>query len=202
MDIDIENLAKIVSENLNLKDFKGDIVGVKVVENQIGTIEPGGIGIQYNNGISSEGNQDIVRNKQVEDIDKDSRKAIVDELMDLAENGDWVEGITAEDIKTMLGNVLGMDGTQLSEENADMSEKLWGMLEHGRGGDRIRITWQNIVGYLLEKKIIKPKSAPEINIDFFGDKNGSDNINKGRNGRLSKVTSLLDAYLPKMDKKR
>ena len=48
MDIDIENLAKIVSENLNLKDFKGDIVGVKVVENQFGTIEPGGIGIQNN----------------------------------------------------------------------------------------------------------------------------------------------------------
>ena len=112
----------------------------------------------------------------VEPVDmdlSDTRRAVADELFALAEKGDWVDDITAEDIKVMLRNVLGMGGTQLSEENADMSEKLWGMLEHGRGGDRIRITWQNIVGYLLEKKIIKPKSAPEINIDFFGDKNGS-----------------------------
>lgn len=48
MDIDIKELAKTVAENLNLKDFKGDIVGVKVVENEFGNIEPGGIGIQIN----------------------------------------------------------------------------------------------------------------------------------------------------------
>ena len=46
MDIDIKELIKAATENLNLKDFKGDVVGVKVVENQIGNIEPGGIGIQ------------------------------------------------------------------------------------------------------------------------------------------------------------
>ena len=46
MDLDIKELIKAASEGLNLKDFKGDVVGVKVVENQIGNIEPGGIGIQ------------------------------------------------------------------------------------------------------------------------------------------------------------
>ena len=48
MDIDIKELAKTVAESLNLKDFKGDIVGVKVVENEFGNIEAGGIGIQIN----------------------------------------------------------------------------------------------------------------------------------------------------------
>lgn len=49
MDIEnIKKLAKTVAESLNLKDFKGDLVGVKVVENEFGNIEPGGIGIQNN----------------------------------------------------------------------------------------------------------------------------------------------------------
>lgn len=49
MDIDkLKELAKTVTESLNLKDFNGDIVGVKVVENEFGNIEAGGIGIQNN----------------------------------------------------------------------------------------------------------------------------------------------------------
>ena len=50
MDIDIKELVKAAAEGFNLKDFKGDVVGVKIVENQFGNIEPGGIGIQVNNG--------------------------------------------------------------------------------------------------------------------------------------------------------
>lgn len=46
MDIDIEKLAKTVAESLNLKDFKGDVVALKVVETEIGNIAPGGIGVQ------------------------------------------------------------------------------------------------------------------------------------------------------------
>ena len=46
MDIDIKELVKTATENLNLKDFKGDVVAVKVVENEFGTIEDGGIGVQ------------------------------------------------------------------------------------------------------------------------------------------------------------
>lgn len=46
MDIDIEKLIKAAAESLDLSKHKGDIVGVKVVENEIGYIEQGGIGIQ------------------------------------------------------------------------------------------------------------------------------------------------------------
>lgn len=49
MDIDnIKELAKTVAASLNLKDFHGDIVALKVVENEFGNIEAGGIGIQNN----------------------------------------------------------------------------------------------------------------------------------------------------------
>ena len=50
MDIDVKELVKAAAEGFNLKEFKGDVVGVKIVENQFGNIEPGGIGIQVNNG--------------------------------------------------------------------------------------------------------------------------------------------------------
>ena len=52
MDIDsIKELAKTVAESLNLKDYQGDIVALKVVENEFGNIEAGGIGVQINHGV-------------------------------------------------------------------------------------------------------------------------------------------------------
>ena len=48
MDIDIKELVKTAVESFNLKDFHGDVVGFKYVENEFGTIESGGIGIQIN----------------------------------------------------------------------------------------------------------------------------------------------------------
>lgn len=50
MDIDINEIIEKVTKNLDLSKFKGDVVGVKFVENQFGNIEPGGIGIQIVNG--------------------------------------------------------------------------------------------------------------------------------------------------------
>ena len=132
---------------------------------------------------------------------KDTRKAIIDELMELAEKGDWVEGITAEDIKVMLKNVLGIGETQLSKEETEMSEVLWGMLEHGRG-NRVKTVCENLIGYFAEKRFFVDNDTPALNVQFFGNKGSGDNINKGKNGRLSKVTPLLDAYVPKIDKKR
>lgn len=46
MDIDIEKLAKAAASGFDLSNFKGDVVGVKIVENEFGTIEEGGIGVQ------------------------------------------------------------------------------------------------------------------------------------------------------------
>ena len=53
MDIDIKELIKAATEGFDLSNFKGDVVAVKYVENEFGNIEPGGIGIQINNGNSA-----------------------------------------------------------------------------------------------------------------------------------------------------
>ena len=46
MDIDVKELIKAAAEGFDLSKFKGDVVGVKVVENEIGNVEEGGIGVQ------------------------------------------------------------------------------------------------------------------------------------------------------------
>jgi len=134
------------------------------------------------------------------------RQNIFNQLLNLADKGDWVNGITSVDVKAMLKTVLGQGENPLTGKELELSEKLWNLLESGRG-ERLRVTWQNMVGYYDDRHLLKQKSAPALNTDFFGDKEGSDNINKGRPSRdnmssgFREVLPLLDAYVPKSDKK-
>ena len=136
-----------------------------------------------------------------------SRQAILDRLLDLADKGEWVRGITAEDIKTMLKTVLGQGETSLPEREAKVSETLWHLLEHGRG-DRMKIVWQNLIGYFVDRKLLpSTMGAPALNKMFFGDKTGYTNIDKGRPSKglmtadLESLLPLLDAYVPKVGQK-
>ena len=130
-----------------------------------------------------------------------NRQAILDQLLDLADKGDWVNGVAAEHVKQMLQTVLGQ-GECLSAKNEALSEVLWRLLENGRG-DRVKIVWQNLVGYLDDKKLFKLKGSPALNKDFFGDDKGYTNIDKGRPSKglmtpdFESIIPLLDAYCPK-----
>ena len=77
MDIYIKELVKAAAEGFNLKDFNGDVVGVKIVENQFGNIEPGGIGIQVNNG----------KDEPIAKSDKDI-KAVIEALLKAKDDKD------------------------------------------------------------------------------------------------------------------
>lgn len=143
------------------------------------------------------------------DLLSDSRKAIVDELLTLAEKGDWVEGIKVDDIKKMLTTVLGVGEMSLTAKHAVLSNKLWTLLEKGRKGDngRVRIRWENIVGFLDEKGLLRQKGTPALDKDFFGDSKGYTNIDKGRPGHdnmsegFREILPLLDAFAPKLPKR-
>ena len=129
------------------------------------------------------------------------RQSILDQLLNLADKGDWVNGITSEDVKAMLKIVLGQGETPLSVKETEHSEILWRLLESGRG-DRVKIVWQNIVGYLDDKKLFRQKGSPALNKDFFGDDKGYTNIDKGRPNKglmtadFERIIPLLDAYCP------
>lgn len=135
-----------------------------------------------------------------------SRQAILDHLLDLADKGDWIKDNIADKVKVMLKTVLGQGETPLKSNEVELSATLWKLLESGRS-ERLRVTWQNIVGYFDDNHLLKQKTAPALNMDFFGDKIGSDNINKGRPSRdnmssgFREILPLLDAYIPKVDKK-
>ena len=45
MDIDIKELIKAAAEGFDLSNFKGDVVGVKIVENEIQNVEAGATGV-------------------------------------------------------------------------------------------------------------------------------------------------------------
>jgi len=131
-----------------------------------------------------------------------TRQSILDQLQDYADKGDWVNGIDAEHVKQMLQTVLGQGETSLSAKEAELSEVLWHLLESGRG-DRVKIVWQNMVGYLDDRKLFRLKGSPALNKDFFGDDKGYTNIDKGRPSKglitadFESVIPLLDAYCPK-----
>lgn len=128
------------------------------------------------------------------------RQSILNQLQDYADKGDWVNGITSENVKTMLKAVLAVD-ENLSVQEAELSEMLWHLLESGRG-DRVKIVWQNMVGYLDDRKLFRLKGSPALNKDFFGDDKGYTNIDKGRPSKglmtadFESIIPLLDAYCP------
>ena len=128
------------------------------------------------------------------------RQKEVDGLMNLIDKGEWLKGVDAELMKTTMLSML-------KDEQADV---IWQLLERG-SGDRLRVVWQNMIGYFAYNSLLPNSSgAPALNEMFFGNKVGYDNINKGRpsykDRHMSKgfrqVLPLLDRYfLPFTEKK-
>ena len=137
---DIQKALEAISKGgINVK---GDLVLEKHVEHEVANVEPGGIGIQINNTMTPIANEEIdavvdgnCSGGTQNNSSRDTRKASFDELMDLAEKGDWVEGIRANDIKGMLTAILGMEEVTLTAKQAELSGRLWLLLEGGRKGD-------------------------------------------------------------------
>ena len=174
-------------------DVHGDVIGDGGVKNET----------HYHYDQKTNSTSNVVSNTQhvVNVALTPMRQSILDQLQNYADKGDWVNGITSENVKTMLKIVLGQGETPLSVKETEHSEILWRLLESGRG-DRVKIVWQNIVGYLDDKKLFRQKGSPALNKDFFGDDKGYTNIDKGRPSKglmtpdFESIIPLLDAYVP------
>ena len=130
----------------------------------------------------------------------DSRKDILCEILQLVENGEWIAPATTQNIQDMFRNMLGTIGGKLTSDDAELSDKLWNLLELGKG-DRVKVTFQNLIGYFISQRLLK-EGSPAQNKKFFGDTEGYSNIDKGINrSEMSKgfleILPLLDKFCPK-----
>lgn len=163
--------------------------------------------------------EELEKKKQKEELKVLRREEILNQLLEWVDSGDWINDEVANEVKQMLLTVLGRGEIQLEDKEKDMSETLWNLLEVGRVVNNeynknrntekygcLATAWQNLVGYFDDKKLFKRKGSPALNKDFFGNKDGYTNIDKGRpskdtgEGRMSSrfrdVLKLLDAYCP------
>lgn len=131
----------------------------------------------------------------------DTQQQLLTQLETLIAKGDWREPASVESIVRMMRMVLNVDGAVLTAEETALSERLWSLFETRRGGDALRVTWQNLIGYFDEQHFFHPhiQGSPSLNKLFFGTTDGYTNIDKGRPGKSSMLKDFK-AVLPLLDK--
>lgn len=136
----------------------------------------------------------------------DDRRLLLQQIMDLIAQGDWQVSGGVERVGAMMCRVLGADGVALTQDERQMSEQLWTLFEHRRGGEALRVTFQNMIGYWDERGLFHHHSgSPSLCKMFFKTDDGYCNIDKGRPGRsgmlkdFENVLPLLDQYCPQKE---
>ena len=127
---------------------------------------------------------------------------ILDQLMDLAEKGNWTQGATVESIQAGMKRALGV-GDPLPKELQSQSEQLWVLFKKRDGCDAeksLRVTWLNIAGWSVKKGVLKCMSSPSLCKSFFEDCGEHDYkaIDKGRENpskRFGSIFKLLETCL-------
>ena len=113
------------------------------------------------------------------------RRSMLGRLLELAGRGDWHQPASVEYIDGLLEGLARRD-------------EFWHLLEQGRG-DRVRVTWQNLVGYFAERGFLPAGlGSPALNKMFFGQSaDDYQNIDKGR--RRDSMSAGFRALLPLID---
>lgn len=132
------------------------------------------------------------------------RLEILKEVETLIEKGEWKKPVTADQMKIYIRTVLGVGSQKLVGDDENMSKTLWELFE---GNNRVRITFQNLIGYfstykllpegrgsdLLNRKFFDPNAKTYQNIDH-----GRPTINnKNMPRKFQSILPLLDKYRPK-----
>lgn len=134
----------------------------------------------------------------------EARQQLFQQIIDLISLGEWHLQGGVERVGQMMSRVLGADGMAMSQEERQMSEQLWTLFEHRRGGEALRVTFLNMIGYWDERGLFHHHGgSPSLCRMFFHTDDGYCNIDKGRPGSSSMlpgfkdVLPLLDQYCPK-----
>lgn len=202
--MDIEKLIeKMIAGGIQVK---GDFVMHKKVEYEVAHVEAGGIGIQINHGGTAQvaeaqrpqqedsptpadsapttspaaAEEAPAKEAHVEQRPSPRRTEILRQLLGWAERGDWQAPASVERVQRLIRQILGVGDTPLTPSDSALSDKLWRLLEGGRG-PRAQILMQNLIGYFIHIGWLLPGS-PTQNECFFGTRDGYSNIDKGKPG--------------------
>ena len=124
-----------------------------------------------------------------------NRRDILLQLLALIDHGHWLAPASADGIRLMIRKTLGVV-EPLTGADYEGSQCLWRLLEQGKG-DRVKVTFQNLIGYFISRKLLR-EGSPARNKDFFGSDEGYSNIDKGINE--SEMSQGFRSLLPFLDR--
>ena len=133
-----------------------------------------------------------------------ARQSKLDNIIGTLQKGNWKQPASIKNITMLLNTIYGRDLSSLEEGDKSQCEKMWSLVESGRG-DRIVTIQANLAGFFSEENLLFG-SPKEISNDLFGKNNNQcNNINKGNSQRcsnaFSEVTPFLRKYVDKMIRK-
>ena len=123
------------------------------------------------------------------------RQSKLDEIIGIFQKGDWKQPATAENIELLLNVVFGKDTSLLNEGDESQCEKMWGLVEGGRG-NRMEVFPANLAGFFSEENLLVG-SPKQISDDLFGNGNQVNNINKGKSNNRSQGLEDVIEYIKK-----
>ena len=128
----------------------------------------------------------------------EARQSKLDEIIGILQKGNWKQPANADNIELLLNTVFGKDISLLDEGDVDKCEKMWALVEGGRGNDRIIIVSAKLAGFIgREENLIKSDGPKAISDELFGKHNNQVNaINKGKLG----CSNDFDAVIPFLKK--
>ena len=128
----------------------------------------------------------------------DVRQSKLNEIIGILQRGNWKLPATSDKIVLLLDTVFGKDTTLLDEEDVDKCEKMWTLVEGGKGKDRKVLISAKLAGFMGREENLMINDGPKtISDDLFGKNNNQVNaINKGKLG----CSNDFDAIIPFLKK--
>ncbi len=133
-----------------------------------------------------------------------ARQSKLNEIIGILQKGEWKQPATADNIEQLLNALFGKDTSLLDESDAGECEKMWSLVEKGRG-NRMVIIPANLAGFFSEENLLIG-TTKEISDELFGKTNNQSNcINDGKSNSCSvtfgEVIPFLKKYIDKIIRK-
>ena len=124
-----------------------------------------------------------------------ARQSFLNDVITHFQSGDWKQPATFENVKKFLNTVFGKDSSLLDDSDKSLCEKMWAMIEGGRG-ERLTVITANLAGFFSEENILIG-TPTEISKAIFGNKSQVNNVNKGHTKNASSSFSEILPFLKK-----